>query len=188
MAHTKVSNSSWISGITYSRGFLAIWTLEGSALLYKDVPSYIPGLLISGSVGKGKGRSIGRAYVHYVKGEANYGPCQTLKTEEAKKRLKELFAELEIAIKRERKEKKRKTPAQTPKFRVVNIDRMNTLPSGSVETENDRACVLSTTETEKHPITGKDQPKMVYGVCTVRECSEWISKQDLNKLYLDTRY
>lgn len=138
MAHTKVSNSSWISGITYSRGFLAVWTLEGSVLLYKGVPSYIPGLLISGSVGKGKGQSVGRAYVHYVKGEANYGPCQTLKTEEAKKRLKELFAELEIAIKRERKDKKR----------------------------------------AKVEVKTKTQSLNSYN----------LPKQDLNKLYLDTRY
>jgi hypothetical protein len=136
MAHTKVSNSSWISGITYSKGFLAIWTLDGSVLLYNNVPSYIPGLLISGSVGKGKGRSVGRAYVHYVKGEANYGPCQTLKTEEAKNRLKELFVELESVIKKERKEKKRKS--------AVRVQRSE----------------------ESSPVV----------------------KQDLNKLYLDTRY
>jgi hypothetical protein len=79
--------SSWIESIAYVRrhvpglaspvGFLAIFTGADRALLYgpsdthpEGVPSYIPGLLVAGRVGKG--RSVGRAYNKLVKGHYGY--------------------------------------------------------------------------------------------------------------------
>ena len=46
-------------------------------------------------------------------------------------------------------------------MKVVNLDHHNTLPGG-VGQPYDRACVLSETETEKHPLTGEIQPTMLF--------------------------
>ena len=67
------------------------------------------------------------------------------------------------------------TNAPTP-YRVVNLDHHNTLPGG-VGMPHDRAVVLSTTETEPHPLTGKAQPKQLFpahGVCSLAEANEWV--------------
>jgi hypothetical protein len=72
--------------------------------------------------------------------------------------------------------------ARTP-YRVVNIDHHNTLPGG-VGMPHDRAVVLSTTETEPHPITGAAQPKQLYpehGVCSLSEANGWVAARDQSK-------
>lgn len=44
---------------------------------------------------------------------------------------------------------------------IYNIDRTNTLPGG-VGQPFDNAIVVDPTQTEKHILTGKPQPKVVY--------------------------
>ena len=63
-------------------------------------------------------------------------------------------------------------------YQIINIDHHNSLPGG-VGQPWDRAVVLSTTETEAHPITGEQQPKSLYpefGVCTLAEAHEFVAK------------
>jgi hypothetical protein len=68
------------------------------------------------------------------------------------------------------------TPIYRDQCRVVNVDHHNTLPGG-VGMPHDRAVVLSTTDTEPHPLTGKPQPKRLYpehGLCTLAEANDWV--------------
>lgn len=66
---TSKPDSSWIQSVHYHRGFLALVTINGDALLYGDtVPSWIPGLLCAGT---GR-RSPGLAYNRLVKGKYDY--------------------------------------------------------------------------------------------------------------------
>ena len=46
-------------------------------------------------------------------------------------------------------------------LKIVNLDHYNTLPGG-VGQPHDRAVVLDMTRTEKHIITGEEQPLCVY--------------------------
>lgn len=59
-------------------------------------------------------------------------------------------------------------------YRVTNLERLHCLP-GSIEgIEHDRSQVTSTTETEPHPITKQQQPKVLYRG-TLAECWAWVS-------------
>lgn len=46
-------------------------------------------------------------------------------------------------------------------LKIVNIDHHNTLPGGLGQLY-DRACVLDLSKVERHPLTGQEQPVMVY--------------------------
>lgn len=80
---TQVS-SSWISSVCYLKGadgrrFLIFFRRdEDSALLYADVPEWLPGLVCAGKGGK----SVGSAYNKLVKGKY---PYQRVNAEEVKK-------------------------------------------------------------------------------------------------------
>lgn len=66
--------------------------------------------------------------------------------------------------------------AHTPGLRVVNVSRIGTLPGG-VGQPHDSAVVLSTTETDRHPLTGAEQPRQVFpphGVCSLAEAHEFV--------------
>lgn len=72
--HTA-NRSSWIQSVAFKRadadsptGFLAVFLGTGIALLYGEVPSYVPGLLVAGTAR----RSIGLAYNRLVKGRYPY--------------------------------------------------------------------------------------------------------------------
>jgi len=47
-------------------------------------------------------------------------------------------------------------------MRIINLEHYHALPGGVVGQPHDRACVLSETETEPHPITKQPQPKMLF--------------------------
>lgn len=70
---TLAHRSTWLSSALYHSGFLTLFLLDGTALLYASVPSYIPGLIAAH-------RSPGRAYNLLVKG--NY-PYQHLDRDQA---------------------------------------------------------------------------------------------------------
>lgn len=70
---TLAHRSTWLSSALYHAGYLTLFLLDGTALLYAAVPPWIPGLLSAH-------RSPGRAYNLLVKG--NY-PYQHLDRDQA---------------------------------------------------------------------------------------------------------
>lgn len=62
---TLAHRSTWLSSVLYHSGFLTLFLLDGTALLYANVPSWVPGLLSAH-------RSPGRAYNLLVKGNYTY--------------------------------------------------------------------------------------------------------------------
>lgn len=73
--------SEWIQSVGYSgagegKGFLIIIKTDGEAMVYEDVPFFMPGLLQAGIRG-----SMGKAYHKHVKGKYKY---TKLNEEEAK--------------------------------------------------------------------------------------------------------
>lgn len=67
---THTRSSSWISCLTYLRTsdghrFIAIFTRDGGALLYRGIPSHLPGLLAAGTAR----RSVGHAYHALLRGK-----------------------------------------------------------------------------------------------------------------------
>lgn len=67
---TSTPSSKWISAFTYRRTsdgqrYLAIFTLGGDAMLYRGVPSHLPGLLAAGTAR----RSVGHAYHVLLRGK-----------------------------------------------------------------------------------------------------------------------
>lgn len=99
MAITDTSTrSTWINAVGYRRTndltVLAIFTSHKDtpvAILYGDVPSHLPGLLVSGRVtAKDDGElSIGAAYSRLVKGR--YHPSQTIEGAKSVAELKEMM-------------------------------------------------------------------------------------------------
>jgi hypothetical protein len=64
-------------------------------------------------------------------------------------------------------------------FKVVNIDRLRSLP-GCGPFDHDFSVVLSANEQEPHPITGHLQPKCLYRG-TLRECHNWVKSQSVRQ-------
>lgn len=72
---TTLKRSSWISEIGYRRApdnttWLAVFTFAGPAILYRDVPATLPGLIAAGRVKTKDGERLshGAAYNRLVKG------------------------------------------------------------------------------------------------------------------------
>lgn len=78
---TTLKRSSWIDSIGYVNangvGYLAVFTFEGRAILYRGIPSTLPGLIAAGRVyTKDHERlSHGAAYNRLVKGRYE---CETI--------------------------------------------------------------------------------------------------------------
>ncbi len=62
-------------------------------------------------------------------------------------------------------------------MRIVNLDHHNTMPGGCVGQPTDRACVLSETETETNPVTGKQQSKQVF-IGTLSGAHSFVAEND----------
>ena len=62
------------------------------------------------------------------------------------------------------------------RFRVVNVERVGTLPGG-VGQSHDRAIVLDTTRSEPHIITGQPQPVVVFRG-DLREATDFVFRQE----------
>lgn len=62
---TLAHRSTWLSSALYHAGYLTLFLLDGTALLYANIPSWLPGLLSAH-------RSPGRAYNLLVKGKYTY--------------------------------------------------------------------------------------------------------------------
>lgn len=78
MATTNTYRSSWIKAVGYiptpDANYLVVFTNTNTAILYKDVPSTLPGLLVAGQVDAKSGerqgeRSIGATWHRLVKGK-----------------------------------------------------------------------------------------------------------------------
>lgn len=78
---TLAHRSTWLSSALYHSGYLTLFLLDGTALLYANVPSYIPGLLSAH-------RSPGRAYNLLVKGKHLYQRLNAAQAREIKEMIR----------------------------------------------------------------------------------------------------
>ena len=62
------------------------------------------------------------------------------------------------------------------RFRVVNVERVGTLPGG-VGQSHDRAIVVDITRSEPHILTGQPQPVVVFRG-DLREATDFVSRQE----------
>lgn len=67
--------STWLTAALYHNGFLCLFLADGTALLYANIPSWVPGLIAAH-------RSPGRAYNLLVKSPRRY-PYQKLDRKQA---------------------------------------------------------------------------------------------------------
>jgi hypothetical protein len=62
------------------------------------------------------------------------------------------------------------------RYRIRNIEHHNAIVGG-IGSPHDRGCVVDESRVEQHPITGAEQPSVVY-IGTMSECAEWLRKAE----------